>query len=346
MPKKFDDMVSKIWASMKGKTNPRTGKPFTKSDAYAVATAQWKKLHGGRAPREMVKDWRILEYYVPIDEAVNLGDDFLIKGVAINETTTRNGVKYIAKELEKAAPTFKGKKVLLDHKNEAMNIVGVVRDAFYNPTEKRIEFEAQIMDKAIQERINDGRITDVSIGARVQDLVENKDEGVMTAVGIEGLEISFVAVPGDPGATLASAMDNSYQIKEMIESSIDDSSGEKEMEEDEEDKNNMERVDEAQITGMEAERKRRGMTPSQFYAAPRDPPSSSALPIFDAAHVRNAMARFNQTKFKSPEERAKAKRKIISAAKKFGINSDNFKKSTESAKKIVVEKEEVIIKLV
>ena len=86
----------------------------------------------------------------------------------------------------------------------------------------------------------------------------------------------------------------------------------------------------ALITGMEGERKRRGMSPSQFYAAPRDPPSSSALPIFDKAHTQNAMARFNQTQFKSSAEKASAKRKIISAANKFGIEvSDSFKQLSD-----------------
>ncbi|MHA1383233.1 MAG: DUF6582 domain-containing protein [Candidatus Helarchaeota archaeon] len=79
------------------------------------------------------------------------------------------------------------------------------------------------------------------------------------------------------------------------------------------------------VTDMEAERKRRGMSVSQFYAAPRDPPSSSALPIFDAAHVRNAMARFNQTHFLSAAEKAKAKRKIEAAARKFGIKNEKKK---------------------
>lgn len=42
------------------------------------------------------------------------------------------------------------------------------------------------------------------------------------------------------------------------------------------------------------------------------------LPIHDAAHVRNALARFNQTDM--PEsERAKAKARLIAAAKKFDI---------------------------
>lgn len=81
----------------------------------------------------------------------------------------------------------------------------------------------------------------------------------------------------------------------------------------------------AKVTAMEEKRKKMGLSPAQFYAAPRDPPSSSALPIFDAEHVRNAMARFNQTKFKSAAEKAKARKKIIAAAKKFKIEISSFK---------------------
>ena len=78
-------------------------------------------------------------------------------------------------------------------------------------------------------------------------------------------------------------------------------------------------IENKKITGFEAVRKRMGLSASQFYAAPRDPPSSSKLPIFDASHVRNAVARFNQTQFSSPEEKSKAWGKVKAAAKKFGI---------------------------
>ena len=72
------------------------------------------------------------------------------------------------------------------------------------------------------------------------------------------------------------------------------------------------------------------MSVSDFYAAPRVPPSSSSLPIFDAAHTRNAMARFSQTKFVSQKEKISARNAILKAAKKFGINADNFKSETQS----------------
>jgi|TARA_R110000824_G_scaffold400171_2_gene607086 hypothetical protein len=48
------------------------------------------------------------------------------------------------------------------------------------------------------------------------------------------------------------------------------------------------------------------------------PRSLRHLPIHDAAHVRNALARLSQTKI-SPDAKAKALKKIKSAAKKFGI---------------------------
>ncbi len=52
-------------------------------------------------------------------------------------------------------------------------------------------------------------------------------------------------------------------------------------------------------------------------------PIDRKLPINDAAHVRNAMARFDQviTADCHPEE---AKRRILAAAKKFGVDVNDF----------------------
>lgn len=59
---------------------------------------------------------------------------------------------------------------------------------------------------------------------------------------------------------------------------------------------------------------------SSDYAFPR----LKKLPLIDAAHVRNAMARFNQTQGMTPEERRIAIKRIIAAAKRFGIKADEF----------------------
>ena len=81
----------------------------------------------------------------------------------------------------------------------------------------------------------------------------------------------------------------------------------------------------AEVTDREEVRKEMGLSPEQFYAAPREPPSSSALPIFDAAHVRDAMARFDQTDFESEAEKIHAYKAIMAAAEKFGIDVEKFK---------------------
>ena len=61
--------------------------------------------------------------------------------------------------------------------------------------------------------------------------------------------------------------------------------------------------------------------PSSEYACPID----KKLPINDAAHVRNAMARFDQviTDECHPEE---ARKRIIAAAKRYGVEVDEFEK--------------------
>src|SRR5438045_1692557 len=43
------------------------------------------------------------------------------------------------------------------------------------------------------------------------------------------------------------------------------------------------------------------------------------LPINDESHVRNAMARWNQTEFESASAKESARRKIVAAAKRHGI---------------------------
>jgi hypothetical protein len=66
--------------------------------------------------------------------------------------------------------------------------------------------------------------------------------------------------------------------------------------------------------------KRERLSASQ-YACPTD----RKLPINDAAHVRNAMARFDHV-ITSDCHPAEAKRRILAAARKFGIDAEEFQK--------------------
>ncbi len=52
------------------------------------------------------------------------------------------------------------------------------------------------------------------------------------------------------------------------------------------------------------------------------------LPINDEAHIRNAIARFNQTEFESIAAKERARRKILTAAGKHGIEVEaDFERS-------------------
>ena len=66
---------------------------------------------------------------------------------------------------------------------------------------------------------------------------------------------------------------------------------------------------------------------SQFAYVDRD--GEGHLPLNDESHVRNAMARFNQTHFESRSAKERARRKIVSAAHRHGIeisDDDNVAK--------------------
>jgi cell division protein FtsX len=60
---------------------------------------------------------------------------------------------------------------------------------------------------------------------------------------------------------------------------------------------------------------RRDRIPPSHYAFP----NQEKEPLNDAAHVRNAIARFNQVKNVTDKERDEAWKRIKSAAKKFGV---------------------------
>ena len=59
---------------------------------------------------------------------------------------------------------------------------------------------------------------------------------------------------------------------------------------------------------------------SQFAYIDKD--GGRHLPIPDESHVRNAMARFNQTEFESTAAKERARKKILAAAKRHGIEVD------------------------
>lgn len=64
-------------------------------------------------------------------------------------------------------------------------------------------------------------------------------------------------------------------------------------------------------------REREHLRKDQFAYVDRD--GGEHLPIHDESHVRNAMARFGQTHFHSKTAKEEARRKIVAAARRHGI---------------------------
>jgi hypothetical protein len=65
------------------------------------------------------------------------------------------------------------------------------------------------------------------------------------------------------------------------------------------------------------EKDRDKLRSSQFAYVDKD--GGEHLPIHDEAHIRNAMARWNQTEFQSATAKEEARKKIVGAARRHGI---------------------------
>jgi len=163
----------------------------------------------------------ILEYFVPIESSAELDGEFIINGIAINETTTSNGHKFIGEELSKAANTLIGVPLLKDHNNSVDSIIGKVNVAHWDEALRNIPFNAVVKDPKVKQLIRDGLLNTVSVGANVRpEDIEETDDGDIIPHNIEFKELSVVAVPADGGATFSVALNNAYKSHSINENSI------------------------------------------------------------------------------------------------------------------------------
>jgi len=137
-----------------------------------------------------------------------------IRGYAIHAGTTRNLNRYLEDELIRAASTLKGVPVYLEHIS-ASNAVGRVVDAWYDPDERAIVFEAEIHDEEVAGKIRRGLIKHVSIGADYEIL--DLQDGVRIPRDIAFRELSLVAVPGDREANIVMVMEKLVEVSSREE---------------------------------------------------------------------------------------------------------------------------------
>jgi len=153
-----------------------------------------------------------LKWNEKIEEFAQGEKSFLIKGVAISATETSNGHTFVDEELEKSAQSLVGRPLLKDHQNTVESIVGKVKSANFNQMTGSVDFEAIVIDKKMQEMINQGLLDSVSIGAAVRE-IEETEEGKMIPRGIQFKELSLVACPADDNATFTIAIQQAWKSK-------------------------------------------------------------------------------------------------------------------------------------
>lgn len=150
-----------------------------------------------------------------------------IKGNAIEAGVSRNNVDYTADVLEAAAKSIIGKPLLLNHgDHDVKNIVGKVVEAGFDG--KNIPFKAEIdtSETWLVNKLEKGFINKVSIGAsplkngKSYD-PEPDDDGIIRPEGLEFLELSLVPIPGVPNASINQVIAESYKVKTMEKSKIE-----------------------------------------------------------------------------------------------------------------------------
>ena len=234
IPEEFDKMRLAIKKSL---LDQGMKEEEAESRSYAIAVDKWKKSHGGKPParEELIKNM-LIEFYAPITiqevqkldgQPVNEAPmDFMISGMAVDESISFNGIKYLGEELELSAPSLAGKPLLKDHENKVDNIMGRVKEAMYSKEKKGVIFSGIVKDKKMQEMISDGRVKHVSIGAVVKTLEKDKTEekaDILIARGITFKELSFVAVQGVENASFQHSFDASLKEKLDLIKKIEES---------------------------------------------------------------------------------------------------------------------------
>jgi len=138
-----------------------------------------------------------------------------VRGILAPARVSRNKNLYLPDELEAAVKELGGREipVYLEHV-DVNNAVGKAK-LFWNPEKLQVEFEAEIFDEDVAAKIKNGLIKYVSLGAdyEVADMVD----GVEVPRGLHFREVSLVAVPGIPEATITAVEKASLTSNKEIE---------------------------------------------------------------------------------------------------------------------------------
>lgn len=132
-----------------------------------------------------------------------------VAGVAIKPGISKNGILYNVDELNKFTDTLIGRPILKDHQGICDNTVGLIENTS-NRGDGIVLYEGWVKEDGTNliEKIRDGRIHEVSIGAFAKKLVkESEDDDYVIATGLEAMELSLTPTPAIKGTSLSHTLD-------------------------------------------------------------------------------------------------------------------------------------------
>lgn len=165
---------------------------FIKEKGWTLEKAkQWFEEHETKTNNEH------LYCLTPILEKI-IAKPLRIRGIALSAGISRNLNIYSESELQRFASKLAGSPVYLEHVS-ALDAVGKVTNATWNPESKTLSYEAEIYDDETQEKIKKGLIRHVSVAADYES-IDNLNGKLPK--GLHNAELSLVAVPGIPEANV------------------------------------------------------------------------------------------------------------------------------------------------
>lgn len=182
----------------------------------------------------------------------------------------------------------------------AQNAAGTICEPIdFNDSKKRVSLRIKVVDADAITKVQEGVYRGVSIKGR---LVGKKwRDGKFYRYTVDPVEFSLVDKPANPNATITVVKaDGSTEILKVADEKKTKHVGGKDL------------------------------GPESFaYVGDKSKTETWKLPIHDASHVRNALARLDQTEGIPEGEKGKVEAKIRRAAKRFGIDAESLKEKAK-----------------
>ncbi len=152
-----------------------------------------------------------------------------VNGVAVRAGLSLNRILYLPEELKKFSPTLVGKPILKDHNAATDNVIGLIEDTAFNNETTEVHYAGWIKEdgSGVIEKIDDGRIKEVSIGGVVGRLVKEKlDDDFYIAKDMRAMELSTTPTPAVVGTSITQTLkalgeathpDNFKDVKPVFE---------------------------------------------------------------------------------------------------------------------------------